>query len=1033
MQRFLILYIILLINAAVIYGQPTTAGRDFWLSFGRNNAVPPSKMQIKIVTKENTDTVTITYTNGGASLYGGGIGPNTAFRGNDPIVAEVYSNSNDTSSKSLHIRTNKDVFVYAVNMGKNSTDATSILPTNALDTSYYLLSYTPTSLDGYTIVAVDTGTTIIRENGIIKATLNQGQVYSSYFPSDGSGKYLTSNKNFACFTTNPSTDVSANVNLPASCLYEQIYPTKWWGRHFFVPVTIRGKERVRVLALQDSTEIYTDATFVAGSLPLSKGGWAEFEVIADSAQKGCYIKTTHPVAVASYLTGQGYGGLSYPSGAPSMTWIPPVEQYVNEINIAPFRFDVCSFDSVSQSALREHYLLIVAPTSVKDSTKIKKLSSLEDCNGTSDVTYNNLSGGVWYDHPSGYSYYNLRLTNPLITYYSIINSESLLVYAYGLGTNESYYYVAGTTPLEDTYFTINDKKHQLFKDTIIFCDGNINVKAVIKYRMDTTISGHLRWEINGVPQPAFTDSLQWTTNLPVGNHTVTMIAKYKYNNEPDTLFASFIVSEHKDTLIKDSICQSSFLYYVDGVPIAYDQYGFKVPVQYTAGLFKDSLINLKTVSDCDSIVRLELTVIPILRDTVPKEICAGDSLLFNGIYYRQDSTYDIRLTSSFGCNIFVQLQLTVTPADTTFIYDTICQGKSYNENGFSLDTQTIANTTLPYFSVTIPNSQGCDSIITLYLTIIEPAQSLVFDTTICDGESYIFFDTTITTSGTYIYIDTIFCDTIVTLNLIVKDCGKIKVEPLAEICADNEFIYFYYTILEGIVNSYSVIFNQQAIDEGFEDITRRTLTANPIEIPVPQKISPNYVRPNHNYSFTISFEYETDTINYTFNFDILYPSWIMQQKHNNVIALLNQYYNGGYVWSAYEWYMNGTKISIDRGSHIYTPDYGEATLKFGQEYRVLLTRIDDDGVQILTCKLIPEPRTDITQFPTIVSPLQTFQIQANKKMKVRIWTVMGIKISEQNLQIGENEITAPYAEGIYLLQFFSETGTSETIKIVVKK
>jgi hypothetical protein len=107
----------------------------------------------------------------------------------------VYSYQTEKSNKSLHIESDEDISVYAINLTERSTDATAILPVNSLGVSYYHISYSPveTAYDGYTLVATEDGTNIY-ENGAYKIKLNKGDVYSQYFEFDATGQHITTNK-----------------------------------------------------------------------------------------------------------------------------------------------------------------------------------------------------------------------------------------------------------------------------------------------------------------------------------------------------------------------------------------------------------------------------------------------------------------------------------------------------------------------------------------------------------------------------------------------------------------------------------------------------------------------------------------------------------------------------------------------------------------------------------------------------------------------------------------------------------------------
>ena len=235
MKRFLAIYIILLI-AVGAYGQISTSGKDFWLSFGSNSSISYTSisLQVRIVTEKNTQaTITFTETGEVISLS---LRADTVYTHNLTTAQKeaVYSSVTGKTSKSIHIQTSENVSVYAINLYQRTTDATTILPINALGSSYYHLSYLAEAEDGYTIVATENNTTI-EENGVVKVVLNKGEVYSSYF-NDDSKKRITSNRPIAYFVTNSCALVPSGV-WACDCFYENLYAESLWGERFFVPVT----------------------------------------------------------------------------------------------------------------------------------------------------------------------------------------------------------------------------------------------------------------------------------------------------------------------------------------------------------------------------------------------------------------------------------------------------------------------------------------------------------------------------------------------------------------------------------------------------------------------------------------------------------------------------------------------------------------------------------------------------------------------------------------------------------------------------
>jgi gliding motility-associated-like protein len=165
---------------------------------------------------------------------------------------------------------------------------------------------------------------------------------------------------------------------------------------------------------------------------------------------------------------------------------------------------------------------------------------------------------------------------------------------------------------------------------------------------------------------------------------------------------------------------------------------------------------------CDSLITLVLDVLPAAVDTTVASICEGDAYLFFGQNYSNAGVHRYARPGPQGCDSISILELTVLPADSTPIQSEICAGQRYLFNGTMLDTSGI-------YLDTLQNALGCDSIITLTLTV-RPFNTTQIANAICFGESYVFDGQTITSPGTYqaVFTDVNGCDSTVTLNLQVN-------------------------------------------------------------------------------------------------------------------------------------------------------------------------------------------------------------------------------------------------------------------------
>ena len=163
-------------------------------------------------------------------------------------------------------------------------------------------------------------------------------------------------------------------------------------------------------------------------------------------------------------------------------------------------------------------------------------------------------------------------------------------------------------------------------------------------------------------------------------------------------------------------------------------------------------------------------------------------------------------------------------------------------------------------------------------------------------------------------------------------------------------------------------------------------------------------------------------------FTINYPSSIILQKWNDVLALLNSSYNGGYEFSSYQWYKNETMIPGETKSYLYITD---DNLDLNSNYSVEVTRVKD-GVKSFTCSISPSLHTDIKIYPTLLPKSDKIDIKMDNAGKAVIWNISGLKVMEQTLRKGENSIIAPGLTGTYLLEVITEQGEVKKQLIIVK-
>ncbi len=208
------------------------------------------------------------------------------------------------------------------------------------------------------------------------------------------------------------------------------------------------------------------------------------------------------------------------------------------------------------------------------------------------------------------------------------------------------------------------------------------------------------------------------------------------------------------TTLYDTICQGNF----------YSNYGFDLPSGTSGGTFTKTY---STVHGCDSVVTLHLHVHPVYLFSATQNICQGDTFDFRGRKLYTSGVYYDSLTTVHGCDSIYCLTLSVHPVYGFSFSGSVCQGNGYHEYGFNLSAVTVDTIVRDTFKT----RWGCDSIHTLYLTVHPVYDTTLYDT-ICQGGSYSNYGFSLpsgTSGGTFTktYSTVHGCDSTVTLNLHV--------------------------------------------------------------------------------------------------------------------------------------------------------------------------------------------------------------------------------------------------------------------------
>ena len=218
---------------------------------------------------------------------------------------------------------------------------------------------------------------------------------------------------------------------------------------------------------------------------------------------------------------------------------------------------------------------------------------------------------------------------------------------------------------------------------------------------------------------------------------------------------------------------------------------------------------------CDSTVTLVLDLLPLQYTTIQATLCEGDSYNFDGLLVTDAGTYTATYPGSNGCDSIVTLNLELLPQQNTALEASICSYETYLFQGNELSAAGI-------YTAVLTGVNGCDSTVVLTLNIL-PTQNTLITPTICEGSSYVYFGTSLTTAGDYDFIfdSELGCDSTVTIRLTVLPVSKTTLS--ASICQGDFFEYQGDSLV--VEGAYDFIF---AAANGCDSIVTINLNVRPI-------------------------------------------------------------------------------------------------------------------------------------------------------------------------------------------------------------
>lgn len=271
------------------------------------------------------------------------------------------------------------------------------------------------------------------------------------------------------------------------------------------------------------------------------------------------------------------------------------------------------------------------------------------------------------------------------------------------------------------------------------------------------------------------------------------------------------------------------------------------------------------------------------------------------------------------------------------------------------------------------------------------------------------------------------------------------------ICADAENFNINVNFTQGGGSTCDVQFSDAAKAQGFVDMTNVAIAGSGnVQVAIPHSEN---VRSINQMSYPTPNTYDAVVIAHTtcnvdlqmpVQFSLLYPSSIIVQRWNDVLAITNSTYNGGYNFSRIRWYHEGQEIAGngEHNSYYYVKGDDSLTLAMGTEYWAELTR-EGESTGICTCHFIPEHKEGVatrTQLANVEvqsvarrDGTRRLELITEESGTYSLYDVCGRAIQSGYFgkEYGIMEISVPTTGNIFIMKLVTNSGQQDSKKLMI--
>lgn len=308
---------------------------------------------------------------------------------------------------------------------------------------------------------------------------------------------------------------------------------------------------------------------------------------------------------------------------------------------------------------------------------------------------------------------------------------------------------------------------------------------------------------------------------------------------------------------------------------------------YASGVYYDTLT---AIGGCDSVLEINLVILPYEIITITASACDSYTSPSGNISWNSSGTYLDLVANANSCDTLYNITLTISNSSASSINEIAC-------NSFTSPSGNYVWTSSGVYIDTLVNSNGCDSIITCQLTILNATQS-VQNVDVCNSYTWSVTNDTYNSSGQYrdTVVNAAGCDSILILNLMINSSDTVDFTAVS--CG----VYFWP--ITGVTYSNSGVFDTLLINQnGCDSLIRLNLTINSVT--------------NATLSLSSCDSLVSPSGNYTWNQTGTYYDTLVNSNGCDSLLTIQLTINSGYLSNAtaiscdsYLWVVNGQSYTI---------------------------------------------------------------------------------------------------------------------------